>query len=78
MWEVTDRDEENHLAVAWVEVNDLETLASQEEVRTIRTVMPPILGTGSVTTEGDAIHRTYDVRTTHSQSGSGVKVPKLW
>ena len=74
VWEVTDRDEENHLAVAWVEVNDLETLASHEEVRTIRTVMPPILRTGSVTTEGDAIHRTYDVRTTYAQSGSGVKV----
>ena len=74
VWEVTNRDEENHLAVAWVEVNDLETLASQEEVRTLRTVMPPILGEGSVTTEGDAIHRTYDVRTTYAQSGSGVKV----
>ena len=74
VWEVTDRDEENHLAVAWVEVNDLETLASQKEVRTIRTVMPPISRTGSVTTEGDVIHRTYDVRTTHSKSGSGVKV----
>jgi len=74
VWEVTNRDEENHLAVAWVEVNDLETLASQAEVRTIRTVMPPILRTGSVTTEGDAIHRTYDVRTTYAQSGAGVKV----
>ncbi len=74
VWEVKDRDEGNHLAVAWVEVNDLETLASQEEVRTIRTVMPPIVRTGSVTTEGDAIHRTYDVRTIHSESGSGVKV----
>jgi len=74
VWEVTDRDEENHLAVAWVELNDLETLASQEEVRTLRMVMSPILRTGSVTTEGDAIHRTYDVRTTYAQSGSGVKV----
>jgi hypothetical protein len=73
-WEVTNRDEENHLAVAWVEVNDLESLASQKEVRTMRTVIPPIVRTGSVTTEGDAIHRTYDVRTTHSESGSGVKV----
>ncbi|MEA3323748.1 MAG: hypothetical protein U9Q37_01220, partial [Euryarchaeota archaeon] len=53
VWEVTNRDEENHLAVAWVEVKDLETLASQEEVRTIRTVMPPICEIGSVTTEGD-------------------------
>jgi hypothetical protein len=74
VWKITDRDEENHLAVAWVEVKDLETLASQEAVRTIRTVMPPLVRTGSVTTEGDGIHRTYDVRTTYSQNGSGVKV----
>ncbi|CAD6490875.1 MAG: Subtilase family protein [Candidatus Argoarchaeum ethanivorans] len=72
--EVTDVSERDHLAVAWVEVNDLETLASQEEVRTIRTVMPPILRTGSVTTEGDTIHHTYDMRTAHSRSGSGVNV----
>ena len=63
--EVTDVSERNHLAVAWVEVNDLETLASQEEVRTIRTVMPPLLRKGSVTTEGDVIHHTYDMRTGH-------------
>ena len=74
VWEVTDRDEENHLAVAWVEVKNLETLASLEAVRTVRTVMPPMVRTGLVTTEGDAIHRTSDVRATYSQSGSGVKV----
>ena len=74
VWEITDMDEENHLAVAWVELNDLETLASLAEVRTIRTVMPPLMRGGSVTTEGDVIHRTYDVRTTYAQSGSGVKV----
>ena len=74
VWEITDRDEENHLAVAWVEVNELEALASQEVVCTIRTVMPPLVVTGSVTTEGDAIHRTSDVRTTYSQNGSGMKV----
>jgi hypothetical protein len=74
VWEVTDRDEKNHLAVAWVEVKALETLASLDEVRTIRTVMPPLVRTGSVTTEGDAIHRTSDVRATYSQSGSGMKV----
>jgi parallel beta-helix repeat protein len=74
VWEVTDLDEENHIAVAWVEVKDLETLASLEAVRTIRTVMPPLVMAGSVTTEGDAIHRTSNVRTTYSQDGSGVKV----
>ena len=74
VWEVTDRDEANHFAVAWVEVKDLEKLASMEEVRTIRTVTPPVVMTGLVTTEGDAIHRTSDVRTTYYQNGSGVKV----
>ena len=74
VWEVTDRDEKNHLAVAWVGVKDLETLASLDAVRTIRTVMPPLVRTGSVTTEGDAIHRTSNVRASYSQSGSGVKV----
>ncbi|MFC1787397.1 S8 family serine peptidase, partial [Halobacteriota archaeon] len=74
VWEITDMDEENHLAVAWVEVKDLETLASQELVRTIRTVIPPFVRIGSVTTEGDAIHRTADVRSNYSQSGSGMKI----
>ena len=74
VWEVTDRDKKNHLAVAWVEVKDLETLASLEAVQTIRTVMPPLVRAGSVTTEGDAIHRTSDVRATYSQNGSGIKV----
>jgi hypothetical protein len=74
VWGVTDRDEENHLAVAWVEVKDLETLASLEAVRTIRTVMPPLVRMGSVTTEGDGIHRTSDVRANYSQNGSGIKV----
>jgi hypothetical protein len=74
VWEITDRDEENHLAVAWVEVKHLESLASLEAVRTIRTVIPPLVMTGSVTTEGDTIHRTSDVRAIYSQRGAGVKV----
>ncbi|RLG23700.1 hypothetical protein DRN85_08890, partial [Methanosarcinales archaeon] len=74
VWEITERDEENRLAVAWVEVKNLEMLASLREVRTVRTVMPPLVMAGSVTTEGDAIHRTYDVRTAYSQNGSGLKV----
>jgi hypothetical protein len=38
------------------------------------TVMPPLVRTGSVTSEGDIIHRTSSVRATYSQNGSGVKV----
>ena len=60
--EVTDRDEKNHLAVAWVEVKDLETLASLEAVRTIRTVMPPLVRTGSVTSEARSILQIENVK----------------
>ncbi|NQT24380.1 S8 family serine peptidase [candidate division KSB1 bacterium] len=71
---VTDVDTKNSLVVAWVEVDKLEKIASLDAVKSIRTVMPPIVRTGSVTTEGDGIHKTSDVRTTYSQSGSGIKV----
>lgn len=39
--EVDGRDEENNIAVAWVEVNNLEALAALEGVRSIRPVLPP-------------------------------------
>jgi len=71
---VTDKDEKNHIVVAWVKVKNLESLASIEGIRTIRTVMPPIVRTGSVVTEGDAIHRSSEVRSIYSQGGSGIKV----
>jgi len=73
-FEVTDRDEKNNLAVAWVKVNDLEKLAALEEVRAIRSVMPPIVRTGSATTQGDSIHQCDSVRTVYSQAGAGMNV----
>ncbi|MEW6181956.1 MAG: Ig-like domain-containing protein [Bacillota bacterium] len=72
--EVTDRDEENHLAVAWVEVCQLEKLAEIEAVRAVRTVMPPVIETGSVNTEGDVVHRADQVRSLYGQYGSGIKI----
>jgi len=72
--EITNRDEKNNMAVAWVKVNDLENLASLNAVRTIRTVFPPITRTGDYLTEGDAIHRTSDVRSTYSEDGTGINV----
>jgi hypothetical protein len=71
---ITDIDESNHLVVAWVKVKNLDSLASLNAVKTVRSVVPPINTTGSVTTEGDVIHRTADVRSTYSQAGSGIKV----
>ncbi len=72
--EVTDRDEQNHLAVAWVSVTKLKILTGLDAVSFIRTVLPPYLNTGSVTSEGDAIHRADQVRAQYGKNGSGVKV----
>ncbi|MFZ3011410.1 MAG: immunoglobulin-like domain-containing protein [Minisyncoccia bacterium] len=73
-WKVTDRDEKNHLAVALVEVNKLETLASLKGVKSVSLVLPPVTRSGSVVTEGDLIHQTDDVRNTYSQGGAGMKI----
>lgn len=72
--EVTDRDEANHLAAAWVEVKNLETLASDDAVKAIRTVMPPRVNKGSVTSEGDIIHNSDQVRALFGQDGAGMKI----
>ena len=72
--EVMHRDETMGVVAAWVQVKNLEILAGQEGVRTIRSVMPPLTRAGSVTTAGDVIHRTSNVRNAYSQSGDGVKI----
>jgi len=72
--DVTDRDEENNLAVAWVPLKNLEALASLDEVRSIQSVLPPVCNTGSITSEGDAIHRTDQVRFLYNQNGAGLKI----
>ena len=74
VWEVTDRDEKNHLAVALVEVDKLEALTSLNDVKKISAVLQPVVHSGSVVTEGDIIHQTDDVRATYSQSGAGIKI----
>ena len=72
--EVPNRDEDNHLAVAWVDIQNLETLASVEGVGTIQEVTPPVVKIGSVTTEGDVIHKTTNVRSTYGYRGAGMKI----
>ena len=74
VWKVTDRDEKNHLAVALVEVNKLEALASLSGVRSVSSILPPVTRSGSVVTEGDIIHQTASVRSSYSQSGAGMKI----
>jgi hypothetical protein len=74
VYEVPNRDEGFHLAVAWVDVRNLEPLATLEGVSTIREVIPPGVDIGSVTTQGDTILRTADVRSTYGYTGAGMKI----
>lgn len=72
--EVTNHDEENAVAVAWVNASGLEGLAFLEEVENIRTVLPPVVNIGPVITEGDIAHGTANVRSNYTQDGSGMKI----
>jgi hypothetical protein len=72
--EITDRDAKNNMIVAWVEVSKLPDLTALNAVKSIRSVTQPVLYSGSVTTEGDGIHRTSDVRTTFAKDGTGIKI----
>lgn len=72
--EITDTDERNSVVVAWISFNGLKELASLEEVKSIRTVLPPVTNAGSVNTEGDDVHGTASVRTFYGEDGSGIKI----
>ena len=72
--DVTGRDEENNFAVAWVDTGDLYELAAIEGVRAVREVIAPGVSAGSVTTEGDIVHKTADVRSDYGYTGKCVKI----
>ena len=70
---IENKDEQNSLAVAWVDINTLEDLAALNEVQSVREVIPPIVKTGTVTSEGDAILQADLVRAMGAD-GSGIKI----
>lgn len=72
--EITDWDEENSVAVAWVSVNELESLASLKEVKNIRTVMPPVVNDGSVTTEENVSDIDGTEKNNYLEDGSWIKL----
>jgi len=72
--EVTDRDEEHSLVVAWVDRYSLGAVASLECVRSIDEVIPPVVNSGTALTQGDAIHRTAEVRSLYGFTGTGMKI----
>ncbi len=62
------------IATIIVKVKNLWQLASLNGVYRIRTVLSPQLHSGSVVSEGDSIHQTYDVRNLFGDNGSGIKI----
>ncbi len=71
---ITGRDEEWHLVVAWVDVNKLDQLASLDGVSAIRQVEPAEHSAGSVITEGYSLHQVNYVTNTYGYTGNNVKI----
>jgi PKD repeat protein len=74
VYEVTGRDEEHNLAVAWVDRYRLGEVASTGCVRSINEVIPPVVNAGTALTEGDTIHNTVNVRSLYGYTGAGIKI----
>lgn len=72
--DVEEKDEENHIAVAWVPVESLEALASLPEVRNIQTVLPPLVRQGNTVSEGDLILKSSSLRESYGVNGTGIKI----
>lgn len=72
--EITDRDEENSVAVAWVSVNRLEELASLKEVKNIRTVIAPVMNNGSNTSEENTSDTADTENGNYLADGSWIKL----
>jgi PGF-pre-PGF domain-containing protein len=72
--ELVERDEENHIAVAWIPLESLESLASLPEVRSIQTVLPPFVRQGSTVSEGDFILKSSSIRESYGVNGTGIRI----
>ncbi len=70
--EITNWDEETSVAVAWVSVNRLEELALLEEVKNIRTVIPPVVNNGSATNEDNI--STDAEKGNYLEDGNWIKI----
>ncbi len=72
--EIQERDEENHIAVSWVPLKSLETLASLSEVKSIQTVLPPFVRQENAVSEGDFILKSSSLRDSYGVNGTGIKI----
>lgn len=71
---IVNQDMDYGLVTAWVDINSLIELASVDEVKSIREVIPPVTRSGAVTSQGDYVHYTDLVRSEMGADGSGIKV----
>ncbi|MGI5907152.1 MAG: InlB B-repeat-containing protein [Christensenellales bacterium] len=71
---VVSRDEEHGLIAAWVKLSALEALAANAGVKTVQTVLPPVVNAGSVTSEGDSVLKAELARLHAKTDGTGVRV----
>ncbi|MDD1712485.1 MAG: S8 family serine peptidase [Methanoregulaceae archaeon] len=71
---ITSADDNNTILSCWVPVRNLPELSGLPEVVSIRTVQPPVIHVGQVTTDGDTVHRTADLRSLAGLNGTGVRV----
>ena len=74
LFRIVDQDLETGIVVGYVPIDDIEQLALQDAVLSIKFVVPSITHIGAVTSEGDAIHRTSQVRMNTLLRGTGIKV----
>ncbi len=71
--QIRNKRPDSQTITAYVDLNMLEAVASLNSVRSIREVLPPVVYTGSMTSEGDEI-LTADMTRTLGADGTGVKV----
>lgn len=74
MQEITNRDAKNGIIVGWVDINNLQNLASNNNVRFVKTVVPPKVNMGSKITEGVVAQNADKVLSKFKQSGAGMKI----
>jgi uncharacterized repeat protein (TIGR02543 family) len=71
---IKNEDQRNHLAAAWMDIEQVSLLSEMDTVRSIELVEKPNVMVGSVETEGDNVLQVDLARSLSGISGLGVKV----
>jgi parallel beta-helix repeat protein len=72
--QVAEKDEKNHIAVAWVPLESIVTLVSLPEVKSIQTVLPPFVRQKNTVSEGELIFKSSSLRESYGINGTGIKI----